>query len=155
MTGLISEKEFSRRSLIRGGGALIVGFSALGAGLGGKAQGALSPYASGSIDQFQIDAWISINADNTAALRTGGILQGTGSDTGLMMIAAEELNMEMSQLQFVNSDTAVTPDSGKHSASNTIKNAGPGFARLRRRRVRLSLVWPRRSLASRSPRVGK
>ena len=42
------------------------------------------------------------------------------------MIAGEELNMEMSQLEFVNADTAITPDSGKHSASNTIKNAGPG-----------------------------
>jgi CO/xanthine dehydrogenase Mo-binding subunit len=126
MTGLPSEREFSRRSLIRGGGALVVGFSVVGAGLGGRAQAGLSPYASVPIDQYQVDAWITVNADNTAAIRTGGILQGTGSDTGLMMIAAEELNMEMSQLQFVNSDTAITPDSGKHSASNTIKNAGPG-----------------------------
>src|SRR5690349_14149610 len=42
------------------------------------------------------------------------------------MIAGEELNMEMSQLRFVFADTNVTPNTGKHSASNTIKNAGPG-----------------------------
>src|SRR5437867_4977983 len=42
------------------------------------------------------------------------------------MIAGEELNMEMSQLEFVLADTNVTPNTGKHSASNTIKNAGPG-----------------------------
>ena len=42
------------------------------------------------------------------------------------MIAGEELNMDMSQLEFVLADTNVTPNSGKHSASNTIKNGGPG-----------------------------
>jgi nicotinate dehydrogenase subunit B len=42
------------------------------------------------------------------------------------MIAGEELNMDMSQLKFVLADTNVTPDTGIHSASNTIKNAGPG-----------------------------
>ena len=34
------EKEFSRKSFVKGGGALIVGFSVLGAGIGGKAQAA-------------------------------------------------------------------------------------------------------------------
>jgi CO/xanthine dehydrogenase Mo-binding subunit len=34
--------------------------------------------------------------------------------------------MEMDQLEFVMADTNVTPNSGKHSASNTIKNGGPG-----------------------------
>ncbi len=31
MTGLIHEKEFSRKSFVKAGGALIVGFSTLGA----------------------------------------------------------------------------------------------------------------------------
>jgi nicotinate dehydrogenase subunit B len=125
MTGLLHEKEFSRKTFIKGGGALIVGFSM--AGITGKAQAADSPYASnGPFDQFQVDSWITINADNTASIKTGGILQGTGSDTGLLMIAGEELNMDMTQLEFVLADTNVTPNSGKHSASNTIKNGGPG-----------------------------
>jgi CO/xanthine dehydrogenase Mo-binding subunit len=127
MTGLLHEKEFSRKAFVKGGGALIVAFSAASGGLAGRAEAADSPYASnGPPDQFAIDAWISINADNTASISTGAIRQGTGSDTGLLMIAGEELNMDMSQLEFVEADTNVTPDSGKHSASNTIKNAGPG-----------------------------
>jgi nicotinate dehydrogenase subunit B len=127
MTGFMHEREFSRKAFLKGGGALIVGFSVAGAGFAGKARAADSPYASnGPFDQFQVDSWITINADNTASIKTGGILQGTGSDTGLLMIAGEELNMEMSQLEFIVADTNVTPDSGKHSASNTIKNAGPG-----------------------------
>ena len=31
MTGFLHEKQFSRKSFVKGGGALIIGFSALGA----------------------------------------------------------------------------------------------------------------------------
>jgi nicotinate dehydrogenase subunit B len=124
MTGFLHERAYSRRALFKGGGALVVSFSALG-GLAGKAVAADSPFASNPIDGYSIDSWIAIHADNTATIKSGGIRQGTGSDTGLLMIAGEELNMAMSQLQFVMADTNITPNSGKHSASNTIKNAGP------------------------------
>src|SRR5215213_1174339 len=108
----ILKKEFSRMSFVKGGGALIVGFSL--AGLGAKAaKAADSPYASnGSYDLYQVDSWITINTDNTAAVKSGAILQGTGSDTGILMIAAEELDMEMSQMIYVDDDTNVTPNSG-------------------------------------------
>src|SRR5204862_2043866 len=36
MTGLLHEKEFSRKNFLKGGGAMLVGFSVLGAGLGAK-----------------------------------------------------------------------------------------------------------------------
>ena len=45
MTGFMHEKEFSRKTFLKGGGALVVGFSLAGAGLGGKAQAAASPFA--------------------------------------------------------------------------------------------------------------
>jgi hypothetical protein len=126
MTGLLPEKEFSRRLFIKGGGALVVSFSLAGVAVAGRARAADNPFASNGVDQYSVDSWIAINADNTATIKTGGIRQGTGSDTGLLMIAGEELNMDMSQLEFVLADTSVTPDTGKHSASNTIKDAGPG-----------------------------
>jgi len=66
-------RELSRRTFLKGGGALVVGFSM--AGITGKAQAADSPYASnGPYDQYQVDSWITINADNTASIKTGGIL---------------------------------------------------------------------------------
>ena len=46
MTEMLN-KEFSRKSFVKGGGALIVGFSVGGAGLAGKAASAADdPYAS-------------------------------------------------------------------------------------------------------------
>ena len=125
MTEMLN-KEFSRTSFVKGGGALIIGFSVLGSALAGKASAADSPYASNPIDQFAIDSWITIHADNTATIKTGGIKQGTGSDTALLMIAGEELDMDMSQLEFVIADTNVTPNTGPHFGSNTIINAGAG-----------------------------
>src|SRR5262245_47276903 len=62
MTGLLHEKEFSRKGFLKGGGALIVGFS-LGA-FAAKAQAGDfvsipgdSPFAGNAIDQNQVDAW--------------------------------------------------------------------------------------------------
>ena len=121
MTGCLHEREFSRTTFLKGGGALIVGFSIAGAALAGRAQAAESPYASnGPFDQYQIDAWIVINADNTASIKSGAIFQGTGAATGILMIAADELDMDMSQMRHVDDDTDVTPDTGPKDASNTI-----------------------------------
>jgi nicotinate dehydrogenase subunit B len=121
MTGLLHEKEFSRKSFVKASGALILGFSVSGAGLAGKAQAAQSPFASnGPGDENQVDSWLAINADNTASIKSGAILQGTGSDTGVLQIAAEELGMNMSQMVFVPDDTNVTPNTGAKNASNTI-----------------------------------
>ena len=65
--------EFSRKTFLKGGGALVVGFSL--AGLGARAATAAdSPYASnGPFDQFQVDSWVTINADNTASISTRSI----------------------------------------------------------------------------------
>ena len=95
MTGFLHEKEFSRKTFVKGGGALIVGFSVAGAGLGAKtATAADSPFASnGPYDQFQIDSWITINADNTASIKSGSISQGTGSTTGILMIAEKAADL--------------------------------------------------------------
>ena len=70
MTGLLHEKEFSRKTFVKGGGALIVGFSALGAGTASAANGN-TPFAPARRrsdflpDLTQVDSWIAITPDNT------------------------------------------------------------------------------------------
>src|SRR2546423_925236 len=50
MTGFMHEKEFSRKTFVKGGGALIVGFSVLGSALAGKASAAGGdPFASNGL----------------------------------------------------------------------------------------------------------
>ena len=128
MTGFLHENQFSRKSFVKGGGALIVGFTVVaGAGLGSRsARGAVNAFASnGPYDPNQVDSWIAVNSDNTASLKSGRIELGQGSSTGLLMLAAEELNMDLHQMVFVRNDTNVTPNTGETSASNSITLAGP------------------------------
>ncbi len=145
MTGLLHEKEFSRTSFIKGGGALIVGFSLAGAGLASRAQAAVSPFASnGPYDMSQLDTWITINADTTASIRTGRVELGQGAPTGLLQIAAEELSMDMSQVVFVPHDTDMTPNTGETSASSSIVRAGPPLrAASATRRTSFCSILPR------------
>jgi CO/xanthine dehydrogenase Mo-binding subunit len=60
-------------------------------------------------------------------------------DHGILMIAAEELDMDMSQMVHVHADTNVTPDTAPKLASNTIVyGAGRG--------VRSAAAWARQAL---------
>ena len=66
MTEMLN-KEFSRKSFVKGGGAMIVGFSVVGAGLGAKAaKAATDPYASmGPFDQISVDSWLDRSTPTT------------------------------------------------------------------------------------------
>jgi nicotinate dehydrogenase subunit B len=130
MTGLLNEKEFSRKSFLKGGGALVVGFSLAGPLLGpGKAAADVGPYgkpyASVIRDLSQVDSYIVIHADNTCSILCGGMDNGTGSSTGWLMLAAEELNMDLSQVKYVLPDTGVTAyPQRKTNSSQGTKNIG-------------------------------
>ena len=105
------KKEFSRKSFLKGGGALVVGFSLAGAGLAGKASGAASP--DGYLpDDSQVDSWLKITADNKAMLMTSEVEVGQGTTTGFLMVVAEELDMDMAQV--------IYGSSAKDSAGNQL-----------------------------------
>ena len=55
------KKEFSRKSFVKGGGALIVGFSLAGAATAGKA-GAAAPTSAGyNPDPTLVDSFLALN----------------------------------------------------------------------------------------------
>ena len=45
----------------------------------------------------QIDSWITINADNTVTVTHGETELGHGTPTGILMFVAEELSMNMTR----------------------------------------------------------
>jgi CO/xanthine dehydrogenase Mo-binding subunit len=79
----------------------------------------------GPLDLNQVDSFIAIHADNTASVYSGRVDLGQGTPTGLLMILGEELDMDLSQLTFIPSDTNVTPDTGVTVGSSSIVQAGP------------------------------
>ena len=125
MTGLQHEREFSRRSFIKGGGALVVGFSLAGSGLAGKASAAIPTPAGYLPDPNQVDSWLTIGADNTATLKTSQIETGNGIMTGFLMVAAEELDMDLSQMRYGTDDTYIVVASGGEGGSNAIAGTAP------------------------------
>jgi nicotinate dehydrogenase subunit B len=118
-----AEASFSRRDLLARGGALIIGFSMAG-GLGGAASAARGDVA-GPPDPDKIDSWIAVHADNTATIYLGKGEFGQGATTGLLQIAGEELDLDMSQLKSVQLDTNVVPNQGATTSSSSIHRGGP------------------------------
>jgi nicotinate dehydrogenase subunit B len=122
MTGLIPEngsnlhqKEFSRKSFVKGGGALIVGFSLAGSAVAGKAAGAaaVAPTSAGyNPDQAQADTFLTVNGDNTVTVKFGSPDWGHGLYTGVSMLVAEELDVDMSQINYLRPDTWVNGTGG-------------------------------------------
>ena len=129
MTGLLSEKTFSRTSFVKGSGALVVGFSMAGAVAGGSQADAINPFASpGPGNPNSVDSFLAIHPDNTASLRGGRIELGQGSTTALLVLAAEELNMNFSQMSYVPFDTGgptPSPNTGNTGGSSSITTGGP------------------------------
>jgi CO/xanthine dehydrogenase Mo-binding subunit len=127
MTGLLHERELSRKNFLKGGGAFVVGFSVLGAGLGAKAVQAAGedPFASnGPFDQTAVDSWLIIHPDNTASLKVGKVEMGQGTPTALLMIAAEELDLDFSQMKIITHDTNLTPNQGSSVGSQGVQTGG-------------------------------
>jgi len=115
-----------RREFLKAGGALVVGFSLRDVAFAqnGTASG-LRAAAPGPPDAKLIDTWIAIHADNTATVYIGYVELGQGASTALLQIAAEELDLDMSQISSVRNDTHVTPNQGATVASAAIERGGP------------------------------
>jgi CO/xanthine dehydrogenase Mo-binding subunit len=109
-----------RRDFLKAGGALIVGFG-LGPALHGEERGSVA----GPPDAKQVDTWLAIHADNTATVYIGFAELGQGASTALLQVAAEELDLDMSQIKTVRLDTNVTPNQGGTYSSAAIARGGP------------------------------
>jgi CO/xanthine dehydrogenase Mo-binding subunit len=127
MTGLL-EREFSRTSFLKGGGALLVtcalpGLQATtaGAALPGSSAEGVWPLAV----HPNLDNWIAVHEDETVTISIAKADIGTHSVTGLVQIAAEELDMPFERMRIHEGDTMFTPDLGVSSGSSGITGGGP------------------------------
>jgi nicotinate dehydrogenase subunit B len=106
MTGFMHEKEFSRKSFLKGGGALVVGFSLAGSRLADRAAAA-GPGR--PLDPGQVDSYLTVHPDNTVTLYQSVNERGQGTRTSLLQIAADELDIGMRQISNGRLDTATSP----------------------------------------------
>jgi nicotinate dehydrogenase subunit B len=72
-----------------------------------------------------VDSWLSIDPDGAVTLYVGKVELGTGVQTALAQIAAEELDVPFDRVTVVQGDTALTPDQGYTAGSKSLQTAGP------------------------------
>jgi CO/xanthine dehydrogenase Mo-binding subunit len=121
MNASIKSSRFSRRALLKGG-ALTVGFALTGGRTGASAQGVAG--ASRVLDPKEVDAFLAINDNGSVTLFCGKVDLGQGLRIAMPQIVAEELSIGVDKINFIEGDTALTPDQGRTSGSNGIQRGG-------------------------------
>ena len=120
-TVTISRREFLSTL---GKGTLVVGFSlaplSRDLSLG-------DAHAAGT-SNLMVDSWLAIDQSNTVTIFSGKVELGTGVQTAMMQIVAEDLNVDLDQLDYVQGDTSQTPgDKGFTAGSKSVQTQGPSL----------------------------
>ncbi|MGH7769731.1 MAG: molybdopterin cofactor-binding domain-containing protein, partial [Candidatus Binatia bacterium] len=115
--------ELSRRQFLKGAGALVVSFNIFPTSADLFAQSAAFP--SGDLDPRSLDSWLGIAPDGTITFFTSKVEIGTGIQTALAQIVAEELDVSFQQVKIDSGDTAKSVEQGSTTGSRTIERAGP------------------------------
>jgi nicotinate dehydrogenase subunit B len=112
----------SRRTFIKGTGALIIGFSM------GGALNAVSPQQRGAFGETappdappvgEVDSWLAIGSDSSITAYTGKEELGQGMSTAQIQLVAEELCVPFHRVNLIVADTSMTPDQGVTSGSQS------------------------------------
>ncbi len=123
-------RPISRRQLLKSGGALVVSFSLFGparkaSGQDGPPGSRFVPDPQDYLDPRELDSWLAVMQDGSITVFTGKVDLGTGIETALAQIVAEELDVSFNRIHMKMGDTAKTVDQGRTAGSNTIQGAGP------------------------------
>jgi nicotinate dehydrogenase subunit B len=125
MTKFEQASAFSRRSVLLGGGALVV---SIGAAVSfdtvlslqqAFAQGAKPP-----LTPDQLSSYIAVNADGSVSAFFGKMDMGHGLHVAIAQIVAEELDVPFKRVNVIMADTATSVNQGGASGSTGIQNGG-------------------------------
>ena len=122
----MSDLTLSRRSLLKGGGALVVSFSLFPSNAGAQAIPPALPTKGmpKSVAGDEVDGFLAIGEDGRVTVFSGKVDLGTGVKTALKQMAAEELDLPLGAVTVVQGDTGLTPDQGPTYGSLSIQNGG-------------------------------
>jgi nicotinate dehydrogenase subunit B len=114
---------YSRRDLLKTGGALIVSFAM---GVRTQAQTATGADAAlgKPVDAGDVDSFLMVHADGSVTVYTGKVDLGTGLRIAIRQMAAEELDLAVDRVSLVEGDTALTPDQGSTGGSTGLTRGG-------------------------------
>ncbi|MFY9771387.1 MAG: molybdopterin cofactor-binding domain-containing protein [Xanthobacteraceae bacterium] len=119
VTAALAARALTRRTMLKAG-ALTVSFAL--AGLRTHAEGTTS--APRMLDPNELDSFLAVDGDGTVTLFCGKVDLGQGLRIAMRQIAGEELGIGVEKINYVEGDTALTPDQGRTSGSNGIQRGG-------------------------------
>src|SRR5437867_5041635 len=114
---------FSRRQFLKGSGVLVVSFSFSWPLSQALAQSAAP--SSPDLDPTALDSWLAIGQDGSVTVFTSKVDLGTGIETALSQIVAEELDIPFKRIKMEVGDTTKTIDQASTVGSRTIERGGP------------------------------
>lgn len=116
--------QFSRRKFIGSLGCLTIGFSLSRPAWAEAGSALLEDTLPGSLRrQPQLDAWLEILADGRVRVLTGKMELGQGIRTAIAQVAAEELDLDLTQVVVHVAETGRTPNEGYTAGSGSMENS--------------------------------
>src|SRR5207302_2657930 len=117
--------KISRREVLKGTGALVVSFNLFGPVSQVCAQLCAAPDSAGGLQVTLLDSWIAVGRDGMVTVFSSKVDLGTGVETALAQIVADELDVQFKQIKMITGDTTKAVDQGITAGSRTIELAGP------------------------------
>jgi len=111
----------SRREILKTGSALVVSFSFSAPFGEALAQGAA---AAKPVALDQVDTFLAIDDRGRVTVYSGKVDLGTGVQTAIAQMVADELDVPFARVTVVQGDTALTPDQGPTYGSQSIQTGG-------------------------------
>ncbi len=115
--------EFTRREFLKGTGALVVSFNLLPSLPAAFAQSTVGPGI--DADPTSLDSWLAVAPDGTITVFSGKVDLGTGVETAMAQIVAEELDVPFDRVKMIGLDTSKAIDQGITAGSRSIERGGP------------------------------
>ena len=125
----MSHVNQGRRAFLEGG-ALVLAFALLPRAARAEFNGmgvppVANPKLAGSLQRTPfLDAWIRVAPDGRVTVFSGKVELGTGVRTALAQVALEQLELQPDDIEFVQGDTARTPNEGFTAGSHTLADSG-------------------------------
>ncbi len=113
-----------RREFLKGTGKLVVYFSFAGT-LSQALATATESSPSQQPEATSLDSWLAVARDGTVTVFTSKVELGTGVETALGQMVAEELDIPFQRVKMDSDDTAKTIDQAVTAASRTLERGGP------------------------------
>src|SRR6185312_8203926 len=72
----------------------------------------------------QLDSWLAVGGDGSITLYSGKVELGTGVETALSQIVADELDVPVDRVTVMQGSTGLVPDQGYTAGSRTLQSGG-------------------------------